>query len=57
MTSWEITIQSCRFSVGNTKNVLYLFRNLKNKNKKHVAWRWWHTPLIPALGRQRQVDF
>jgi hypothetical protein len=20
------------------------------------AW-WWHTPLIPALGRQRQVDF
>jgi hypothetical protein len=21
------------------------------------AWQWWHTPLIPALGRQRQVDF
>jgi hypothetical protein len=20
-------------------------------------WAWWHTPLIPALGRQRQVDF
>ena len=20
-----------------------------------VKW-WWHTPLIPALGRQRQVD-
>jgi hypothetical protein len=18
---------------------------------------WWHTPLIPALGRQRQTDF
>jgi hypothetical protein len=18
---------------------------------------WWHTPLIPALGKQRQVDF
>jgi hypothetical protein len=19
-----------------------------------LAWEWWHTPLIPALGRQRQ---
>jgi hypothetical protein len=22
-----------------------------------ISWEWWHTPLIPALGRQRQVDF
>jgi hypothetical protein len=21
------------------------------------ARQWWHTPLIPALGRQRLVDF
>ena len=21
-----------------------------------LNWAWWRTPLIPALGRQRQVD-
>jgi hypothetical protein len=21
------------------------------------GWAWWHTTLIPALGRQRQVNF
>ena len=25
--------------------------------KANEARQWWHTPLIPALGRQRQVDF
>jgi hypothetical protein len=23
----------------------------------HEAGLWWRTPLIPALGRQRQTDF
>jgi hypothetical protein len=26
------------------------------KNTK-ISQAWWHTPLIPALGRQRQVNF
>ena len=25
--------------------------------KKYIGWVWWCTPLIPALGRQRQADF
>jgi hypothetical protein len=25
--------------------------------KVKTGWAWWHTPLIPAVGRQRQVGF
>jgi hypothetical protein len=28
----------------------------KKKDKKKAGW-WWRSPLIPALGRQRQLDF
>jgi hypothetical protein len=35
------------------------YKNKKTKNKKLIilAWQWWLTPLILALGRQRQVGF
>jgi hypothetical protein len=29
----------------------------KKKKKEKAARQWWRTPLIPALRRQRQVDF
>jgi hypothetical protein len=29
----------------------------EKKKKKKEAGQWWHMPLIPALGRQRQVEF
>jgi hypothetical protein len=34
-------------------------KNKKTQNQKPKKQRraWWPTPLIPALGRQRQVDF
>jgi hypothetical protein len=44
-------------------NVVVKYERRIQKNSNTVnkvcceAGRWWHTPLIPALGRQRQVVF
>jgi hypothetical protein len=32
-------------------------RRKRKEKKKNFSWAWWCTPLIPALGRKRQVDF
>jgi hypothetical protein len=34
-----------------------LLRRLEKKKEEKKSWAWWHMPLIPALGRQRQADF
>jgi hypothetical protein len=31
-------------------------KNNKKQNKEEEP-AWWHKPLVPALGRQRQADF
>jgi len=35
---------------------IHFSRSLAMKMAKY-AGQWWHMPLIPELGRQRQADF
>jgi hypothetical protein len=43
-----------KLRISNPENTWLIIKY--NKNKITAGW-WWRTPLIPALGRQRQVDF
>jgi hypothetical protein len=36
---------------GDNRLILWKVQEIKE------AWQWWHMPLIPALGRQRQANF
>jgi hypothetical protein len=36
---------------------IYRVYNTENILRIKTARQWWRTPLIPALGRQRQADF
>ena len=32
------------------------FQYILHIKKQHELRKWWHVPLIPALGKQRQAD-
>ena len=46
-----ILIELCFLCLGLLGLEIYCNKRLE------VAGQWWHMPLIPALGRQRQLDF
>jgi hypothetical protein len=39
------------------KTVEDLGIEIESINKTQICQAWWPTPLIPALGKQRQADF
>jgi hypothetical protein len=52
-TEYEANIQNCiRFFHANNRQLEFYFKRLRLLSRA-----WWRTPLIPALGRQRQADF
>jgi hypothetical protein len=44
-------------SIGTTPSARQWAGSLSYVRSEEKARQWWCTPLIPALGRQRQVDF
>jgi hypothetical protein len=46
-----------RYPIILSKLVWWMRKEPLKKKKIHLAGEWWCMPLIPALGRQRQVNF
>jgi hypothetical protein len=51
----ETSLQPIRSFLTNVVSLKPPMRPYLKEKKK--SWVWWHMPLIPALGRQRQADF
>ena len=52
--------QACRAALWYSDHVEITdtkLHGIKGKTKNKQSRAWWHMPLIPALGRQRQADF
>jgi hypothetical protein len=52
-----ITLATLTCIYETTKSLFPPHRDILPPTRPHLARQWWHTPLIPSLGRQRQVDF
>jgi hypothetical protein len=59
----SVEVYTCNPNIGKEERKGSEVDRYQNKNRNvqikndDTSRAWWHTPLIPALGRQRQVDF